>query len=650
MSETTNNELGAGLPQSNPLSRKLTKILDTRLESDKDMVDALKAVSVFFTENNLRTRRNLRGDIERQSLTINKNFTEAFSHVIGELDEISQDVQAMSSCCNDMTDRLKTAKEQTHELMSKTSSLRLEGKKLQLQSEVAEAFLTKFQLKPEEAKVFKNARDGNLTDDFFYILEKVKQIHCDVKVLLRTNQQTAGLEIMEQMALHQESAYERLYRWAQSQCRSLTSDTIDLTPMQQNALKALHDRPVLFMYTLDEYSSARRATLVRGFIDALTRGSSIQTSSSNNPRPIEMHSHDPLRYIGDMLAWLHQACATEREHLEQLLKECTKPYKTEQEKTLGGILEGVCRPFQVRMEQVLVGDPGSLILYKLTNLIKFYHATIQGIVGTQDTALLETMNEMHVLCRKLFFNSLNYSASKLLDKIEIPPIDLGPSNTLTQMLHLLKDILNSQVSSMATEVNMDTKQEDYQLILKALLEPLMQMCAMSASQLQPADMATYMINCLYAMKCTLTVYEFMDQRIEMLSAQIEAHLDTLVNEQAAAILTQGGIGNIYNEIQKHLAQPSSSTGLLCDQPGLDKQGVVSALSRFDSYLSSPDDMIMPQVTCLASAILKEVATTRAYDLVLNAYKTIYNELINPENGYKGNITIKTPDQIKVLLY
>lgn len=24
------------------------------------------------------------------------------------------------------------------------------------------------------------------------------------------------------------------------------------------------------------------------------------------PRPIEVHAHDPLRYVGDMLGWLHQ--------------------------------------------------------------------------------------------------------------------------------------------------------------------------------------------------------------------------------------------------------------------------------------------------------------------------------------------------------
>ena len=48
------------------------------------------------------------------------------------------------------------------------------------------------------------------------MLEKVRAIHENCKILLRNNQQTAGLEIMEQMAIHQEAAYERLYRWMQS--------------------------------------------------------------------------------------------------------------------------------------------------------------------------------------------------------------------------------------------------------------------------------------------------------------------------------------------------------------------------------------------------------------------------------------------------
>lgn len=47
----------------------------------------------------------------------------------------------------------------------------------------------------------------------------------------------------------------------------------------------------------------RHNALFRRFISALTRG-----GPGGMPRPIEVHAHDPLRYVGDMLGWLHQVC------------------------------------------------------------------------------------------------------------------------------------------------------------------------------------------------------------------------------------------------------------------------------------------------------------------------------------------------------
>jgi hypothetical protein len=45
------------------------------------MLEALKALSGFFAENSLRSRRNLRSDIEKKSLTINEEFLSAFQAV-----------------------------------------------------------------------------------------------------------------------------------------------------------------------------------------------------------------------------------------------------------------------------------------------------------------------------------------------------------------------------------------------------------------------------------------------------------------------------------------------------------------------------------------------------------------------------------------
>jgi hypothetical protein len=67
---------------------------------------------------------------------------------------------------------------------------------------------------------------------------------------------------------------------------------------------------------LDELSQARHKAIAKSFVKALTRGG----SGNGAARPIEISAHDPLRYVGDMLGWIHQCAVNEREMLESLLE------------------------------------------------------------------------------------------------------------------------------------------------------------------------------------------------------------------------------------------------------------------------------------------------------------------------------------------
>lgn len=62
-------------------------------------------------------------------------------------------------------------------------------------------------------------------------------------------------------------------------------------------------------------TEVRQTSLLSSFLEALTRG-----GPGGLPRPIELHAHDPTRYVGDMLAWVHQVMASEREFLESLFR------------------------------------------------------------------------------------------------------------------------------------------------------------------------------------------------------------------------------------------------------------------------------------------------------------------------------------------
>ena len=69
--EEGKKEVGEGKADT-VLARKLAKVLEWRVEGDRETVEALKELSTFLPENTLRARRNLRGQIERRSLAVNQ--------------------------------------------------------------------------------------------------------------------------------------------------------------------------------------------------------------------------------------------------------------------------------------------------------------------------------------------------------------------------------------------------------------------------------------------------------------------------------------------------------------------------------------------------------------------------------------------------
>lgn len=110
---------------------------------------------------------------------------------------------------------------------------------------------------------------------------------------------------------------------------------------------------------LNLLTSTRQSFLLQSFIEALTRG-----GPNGLPRPIELHAHDPTRYVGDMLAWVHQATAGEREFLDSLFDVTSHRQRmvgdardlegeaSEEELLARGCLdkalEGLARPLKVR--------------------------------------------------------------------------------------------------------------------------------------------------------------------------------------------------------------------------------------------------------------------------------------------------------------
>ncbi|XP_047368053.1 conserved oligomeric Golgi complex subunit 6 isoform X1 [Vespa velutina] len=615
------------------LVRRVNKLLESRVEHDKDTLEALKELSTFFTENTLNARRNLRSKIERRSLAINEDFLSAFREVKTCLDNIYQDVLAMNNSVQCMTNRLQVTKTKTSQLIEQTTKLQNESQILSMQQEVASAFIKSFQLSQSEiTSLHGSHRESPITEEFFTILNRVQEIHSNCRILMQSGYQTLALDIMQRMTLLQEAALERLYRWTQNQCKYIEDE--QLAFLLVKAMGKLQDRPVLFKYILDEYCANRRTALVGSFIDALTLGEPI----GGTPNPIEMHAHDHKRYVGDMLAWLHQAIPIEKENILILVKDCDKTDVSDQIKQcLSNITEGLCHPLQSRIEHIVSVEAPATVLYSVTTLIRFYRAIIQQVIP--DSVLDSTLYDLLVLSEKSFLSRLQRETRTALgERAEPPGNDLVPAPSVSRLLYLLNEILS--VASIAED-----REKDMLQIVSCIIDPLLQEVNETASRLPTVDMAVYLLNCMHQIQSTLGLYEYMDQRLERLQAQSDAQIDTLTSEQASSLVANLNLGSIYTILQGH------EQGPLSDIPGMDPLSVKEFTNKLEAFLVMPDVLLLPQINLLQSNNHCEVTKKRSFEVIGAIYKQLYEACHDTKNLYKNpnGLFTRTPEELLQIL-
>jgi hypothetical protein len=403
------------------LKRKIQKLYENKLDNEELLV-ALKDLGTFYSKNTLEDRWNLRENLEKRAFSEHERFLEAYAVVETELLKVTEQVSELQRCCNEMEKRLALTKSSSGTLLDqaeklfhikyvvemKHERLRFCIKSLEvsrtmkcdpslnissylntIKTEVISNFLFRFQLTPEERKILTSSE---ISSHFFDVLNRVNQIRTDCKILLRTQHQRVGLEIMDLMADYLEAAYKKLYKWVRAECKlCLEKDCPEIPSLLRTAFHFLQDRPVLLAHCLEEIASQRQNALVRSFVMAVTQG-----GPSGTPRPIEMHAHDPQRYVSDMSAWIHQAVASEEELIRTLLsanKESTSQSNQENVlQVLNASLAGICHPFKMRVEHVLSMKPTVVVTYHLVNLLDFYSRRFKQMLGN-NSILVKTFEE-----------------------------------------------------------------------------------------------------------------------------------------------------------------------------------------------------------------------------------------------------------------
>nr|CUU99100.1 oligomeric Golgi complex subunit 6 [Hymenolepis microstoma] len=409
------------------------------------------------------------------------------------------------------------------------------------------------------------------------------------------------------------------------------------------------------IYILDEYANARRQLIVEAFLRALTIGLNQVEGST---KPIELQSHDPARYASDMLAWLHQAAASEKEYLRSLTSE--KADKELIYDCLNNITSGLAHPLQLRLEQMLVTEYNSVILYKINNLLQFYTNVILNLLNEKST-LHTTLAELQTLSWNLFVSALQRQTSEMLSDMEPPRHDLMPSTSTMDVTRLLEAVLTIQDMSCAlSDVRQIKSEEIVSVVVKPLVEHYEQMAQsfLGSQSINrgvqkdlPPEGLVYLLNSLHSLHGALARLAFTGAQIAAVAERVEEVLTLMTQAQTVHILARAGLYRIYDAInssQDHedvsLAQRSI--------PGCSQEEIVDALREFNAtYLSSPDTWELPEAAQIAFPRPRNALRRRTADLVHSVYARIYEKITDPKSGYTNPWPedIKTPVQVADLL-
>lgn len=481
-----------------------------------------------------------------------------------------------------MRKHISLAKQDTTPVLEEATTLMAHKRDTETKQRLLDAFSKHFLL-PEEDLMILNSAEEPIDDRFFDLLARVKQVHHDCEHLLGGENQRLGLEVMELSSRHLNTAYQKLYRWIQREFQSLNLEDPRISSSIRRALRVLAERPSLFHSCLDFFAEARDYVLSDAFHYALTDAMSGANGAAGDRsvKPIEFSAHDPLRYIGDMLAWVHSTTVSEREALEALFVAdgeelargiqaglSSEPWSRIDEdeevtafdghKALSDLvnrdLTGVSRSLRQRVELVIQGHDDPVTCYKVVNLLSFYRTTFTKLVGSQ-SHLVDLMKTLEKFTLGHFETLMRDQVSSLSnDHLALtPPRDLSPPEFLLDALEGLVSLMKTHEGSVGPdEPSADSSNENrFTPVLRAALDPFLTLARSSSDELKDTTaQAIYRTNVLLAARTTISPFEFASAtHLPPLSTALSTLRTNLLDIQHQFLLDTSGLQVLLDALE-----------------------------------------------------------------------------------------------------
>ncbi|SPO01311.1 related to Conserved oligomeric Golgi complex subunit 6 [Cephalotrichum gorgonifer] len=590
----------------NPFSSKVNGVLATSY-ADSEFREVLSMVDERGLENSSELRRQIRLQLQKEVIESNGEIIREFGHVAEQLRRVGAILEGLTQTYSHMKSELDTAHQDTTPILKESSLLMKRRGEVEGKADVLRRLRGHFVLSSEEVNRLTLPSEP-IDDHFFATLSKAKKIQRDCELLLGFEEQALGLELMENSSKFLNAAYQKLYKWIQREFKNSNLETPQLNTSMRRALRFLSDRPSLFQSCLEFFTEARERMLFDSFHLALT-GEGPSGATDNTVKPIEMAAHDPLRYVGDMLAWTHSATVGEKESLEVLFisegDELAKGLRAGRESepwtlvpdedevlpefdpnaTLNELVDrnlaGVTRTLHRQVEQAIQTNEDVIPAYKLANLAGFYLDMFSKLLGPK-SHLLECLESIESEAMRQFRSLIRDYIATLQSDFQHPTPDLAAPPFLRDALGQLTAIMKIYDTSIDKP---EEKEAGFEPILAEALDPFLAGCEGVAQGLGSPSRQVFLTNCKLAVAGVLRPFEFTRSRVKALQESMEGDLESLKDSQLAFLCRGAGLDKIFDAVAP-FGTAQEDPRALASLPQLQPDSLVAASQTLDDFLPS----------------------------------------------------------------
>ncbi|KAM9931765.1 hypothetical protein OXX80_008585 [Metschnikowia pulcherrima] len=490
-------------------------------------------------------RKNLRGAIEVDLLSMNSKKLAEYSKVVKNLEYLGTRLGTLTHLVEETNQVLVQDTEATAGLRAEIGACTSEKTAINLKKSLLTTFRQKFTLNEYEQFLLTS---GELNADFFVALKRAECITEECSVLLALDNPALGNQIMTSTNALIEKAKKNITLFC---TKSLSDGNLQNSKGKlstlHSCLRHLKERPEQLKAIMDAFVQSRSSVLLDDF-KAQVSGQENNGNSKNHEtyRPVYLSSHDPVRFITDLLAYVHSSAANESEIISGILQNEEYPVSTINE-IVNQVMRSLATPVKAKIEEIITLEPKLSVLYSMFNILELYLVMFNKDAHAQviSSSIQDAIDMIQEKFKILLSNRLATIEESNSAKLDLSS-DLQPPEWIIEYYSDILPLIDTMKSPTILGLSSEKHDELVGLITDRPITIFQKHLDSMSSEFTKREKTLFTLNFLDLIVSKIVPLSLLGDKMLEINHTINDYAETIKEDQFQTLLSDCGLTDYYN--------------------------------------------------------------------------------------------------------